>query len=95
LANHNRISGWPEFRDGAAGMVEAREQALIAHPPVVGFDLGIFHGLSWRNAVPSHSVKLHEGTEVLPAGASTSATPADTDPHYEEVMQPMLVLPQR
>src|SRR5690554_1098713 len=62
LASCNRISGWPEFQDGTAGMVEAKERALIAHPPVEGFDLAILHG-AWRDVVPFHSVKLHEGTE--------------------------------
>src|SRR5690606_36647987 len=57
LANCNRISGWPEFQDGAAAMVEAKERALIAHPPVAGFDLAILHG-AWRDRSEEHTSEL-------------------------------------
>lgn len=58
---------WPEmvivvspFSNGAAGMIEAEEEALVeqlvAHPTVETLDIAVLHRLPRRDVVPLHLV---------------------------------------
>lgn len=67
---------WPEIvvivgplGDGAAGVIEAKEQAFVeqfvAHPTVEGFNIAVLHRLSWRDIVPLNLVILRPGQDGI------------------------------
>jgi hypothetical protein len=57
----------PPFGDGASGVAEAKEQALVqklvAHSAVEGFDVAVLHRLSRRDVVPLDAMILRPGED--------------------------------
>ena len=57
----------PPFGDGASGVAEAEEQALVqqlvAHPAVEGFGIAILHRLARCDLVPFDAMILRPGED--------------------------------